>query len=56
MADRRKKIGSWFPADVTIMRDKTRFFMKVEGKGVRRQVVPVYLPDPDRYHNPPPRK
>ncbi len=55
-ADRRKKITAYCPADVTIMRDKTRVFMKIQGKGVRRQVVPVHLPDPDRYLNPPPRK
>ncbi len=41
--------GEWYDRDAAILRGKDRFFLKIDGKGKRRQVVPVHLPDPDRY-------
>ncbi len=35
-----------------MFKSKDRFFLKIEPRGRKRQVIPVHLPDPDRYHNP----
>lgn len=41
--------------DATILKGKDKFYLKIDRQGKRRQVVPVHLPDPDKYHNPPER-
>ena len=48
----KEKIGTWSNREAVILKGKERFFLKVEGKGKRRQVVPVHLPDPQRYDTP----
>ena len=39
-----------------LFRTKGRFFLLIDTMGRKRRVVPVHLPDPDRYHNAKPAK
>jgi predicted RNA polymerase sigma factor len=34
-----------------LFRTKGRFFLMIDTMGRKRRVIPVHLPDPDRYHN-----